>query len=533
MLELFALFLVGVSLFLYGVDGVKTHLQGLTSRRLRRKLAEWSRRPLIAGGWGFLFGAVTQSSTAVAFIVASMVSSGLMTVPRALPIVACANLGTVMLVLFVSFNVQLAFLYVLGLAGLALAFNLGSPRVRPLLTALFSVGLLFFGLQLMKDAFAPLPRYGWFNDVAAFIHGSTLAVFFAGALLRVLLQSSSGIAVIAIAFAHGGLLTPPQAAMMIFGTGLGVGVSVFLLSANLRGVPRQIALFQALINASASVTLALLFYVERATGWPLVLAFTHVLADTPTLQMAFAFVVLQAVAVVLALSCSRPAAGWLGRLAPPSQEQDLARPRFLDEHAIGDPESALDLAEQEQRRLLHHLPAQLDTIRRETSTVTRIPAETWHRATVAVSAAVQAYLRDVADQPSDHDTSARLLALEGRQSLIISLDETIYQFVTTFETARAAAPSVGPFLENLAESLHVITVTALDTLASGDATDRVMLLGMTADRGDLMERLRRNLIGGSQPLDHQQKAHLFYLTSLFERAVWLVRQFGQSLPVAQ
>jgi len=55
-----------------------------------------------------------------------------------------------------------------------------------------------------------------------------------------------------------------------------------------------------------------------------------------------------------------------------------------------------------------------------------------------------------------------------------------------------------------------------------------MLTAMTADRGDLMERLRRNLLAGPQSIDPPQTAHLFYLTSLFERAVWLLRQLGQT-----
>jgi phosphate:Na+ symporter len=268
MAQLLALFFAGLALFFQGVSGIRTHLQGLTSRRLRRQLAAWSRRPLLAGVGGFVFGAITQSSTAVAFILTSLVSGGLMSVAHALPIVAWANLGTVPLVFFASLNAHLAFLYLLGASGLALAFDFGSARARPALSALFSVGLLFLGLQLMKDAFAPLPGFSWFRDLAGFIQGSALATFVAGALLRVLVQSSSAIAVIAITLAHGGLLSTDQAAMMMFGTGAGVGLSIFLLSSNLRGVPRQIALYQALINGAAALVLFALYYIEHYTGAP-------------------------------------------------------------------------------------------------------------------------------------------------------------------------------------------------------------------------------------------------------------------------
>jgi phosphate:Na+ symporter len=531
MLELIALFLVGLSLFFHGIGGIRTHLQGLTSRRLRQQLARWSKHPVIAGIWGFVFGAVTQSSTAVAFILTSLVSGGLMTVPRALPIVAWANLGTVVLVLFVSFDVHLAFLYVLGLTGVALAFNLGSARVRPVLATLFSVGLLFFGLHLMKDAFAPLPRFSWFNDLAAFIHGSAFATFVTGALLRVPLQSSSGIAVIAIALAHGGLLSADQAAMMMYGTGVGVGLSVFLLSANLRGIARQLALYQALINGFSGLTLCALFYLETLTGWPLALHLARSFAATESLQLACAFLALQSTAVIVALLGSRFAARWLEKISPATDEQDLSRPRYLTEQALADAESALDLAEKEQLHLFGHLPAQLDTIRAETAATTRVPAAALHQAGAAVGAELQAFLRELVEQQSDRTTSARLLLLEQRQTTLVALNEAVHHFTETFAKLRAAETSPdmpNGFLHNLVESLNTLLLTAADALRSGDAVDRDLLLGLTRDRGDLMERLRRTLLDNSHasPAHHQQKANLLYLTSLFERSVWLLRQLA-------
>lgn len=42
-----------------------------------------------------------------------------------------------------------------------------------------------------------------------------------------------------------------------------------------------------------------------------------------------------------------------------------------------------------------------------------------------------------------------------------------------------------------------------------------------------MERLRRSLTGSV--VDNAEASTLFYATSLFERAVWLVRQIGLTL----
>lgn len=529
MIELLALFLAGLALFFHGISGIRHHLQGLTSRRLRRQLARWSQRPLLAGAGGFLFGAVTQSSTAVAFILTSLVSGGLIGVAGALPIVAWANLGTVPLVFFASLNANVAFLYLLGLTGLALAFDLGPVRLHPLLATLFSAGLLFFGLQLMKQAFAPLPHQPGFQDLAAFIQGSAFVVFVVGALLRVVVQSSSAIAVIAIALAHGGLLSAGQAAMMMYGTGAGVALSIFLLSSNLRGVPRQIALYQALINGGAALVLCALYYGETLTGTPLLLALAEWLAPEPTVRLAFAFLFLQSVAVAIALLGSRSAAVWLARICPPTDEQDLARPRFISTEALADPESALELAAREQALLISHLPAQLATLRTdETNAHEPVSVAARHRAALAVTAEVRGYLGELVEQSLDRDTSGRLLTLEQRLGIVGSLTDTIHDFATTFARVKDTNPDTPPpVLDALLESLDTLLLTAIDVLTNGSADDRELLLNLTADRGGLMERVRRQLVSGSgADSAHTHKSDVFYLTTLFERVVWLLRQLA-------
>ena len=52
-----------------------------------------------------------------------------------------------------------------------------------------------------------------------------------------------------------------------------------------------------------------------------------------------------------------------GRLSPPDPAETLGRPRYLYEQALGEAESALDLVEKEQARLVKRLPRMLDALR--------------------------------------------------------------------------------------------------------------------------------------------------------------------------
>ncbi|HEY1111863.1 MAG TPA: hypothetical protein VGE76_24620, partial [Opitutaceae bacterium] len=327
----------------------------------------------------------------------------------------------------------------------------------------------------------------------------------------------------------GGLFSGAQAAMMMYGTGAGVGLSILFLSANLPGAARQLSLYQAGLNAAASLVLAGLFYLEAATQVPLVLALTQRLATTGSLQLALAFVALQTVTVLLALATSRAAPRWLDRLSPATAEQDLSRPQYINEQALADPESALDLVEKEQLRLLERLPAQLDTLRAEAPQAGHIPAGALHAASVALGTQVRSFLRELVEHHADAATTGRILQLEHRQSLLTSLDEAVHGFVHTLDGLRGpGASAIDPLLDRLVESLSTLLLTATDAARSGDPEDMVLLHRLTGDRGDLMERLRHTFSNTSPELDHSRKTQLFYLTSLFERIVWLLRQLAQA-----
>ncbi len=527
MAELIASFLAGLALFFYGVAGIKKHLQGVTSRRVRKQLIRWAEVPLAAGFWGFGFGAITQSATAVAFILTGLAEAGLLSVAHALPIVAWANLGTVVLVFFASFNLKVVYLYLLGVAGIAHAFEIGGSRLRPVIAALFSIGLLFYGLFLMKGAFGPLSDYPWFQDVTDFIHSSTFALFIAGAILRVLTQSSSSIAVIAVALAHGGVLTLEQAVVMAYGSGLGVGLSIVFLASNLRGIPKRLTLYQAGINTFSATLLTSLFYIETLFDVPLLLHLTDQLTDNASLRLAFAYLFLQTSSVSVSLLIAKPAARWLERWVPATDEQDLIRPQYLADQALNDPDSALRLAAKEQLRLLKRLPSQLDSIRAEAADRKTIPAAVIHRATQTVGQEIEAYLNELASRETDGETSERLLISERQQSNLDALNDSVFQFVTTGAELQRD-PDQSPTLVNqLVESLATLLLSAIDAEESEDTLDIQLLFDMTADRAALMERTRGSLLSQQGALTQQQKSQVTYLTALFERIVWLLRQLSQ------
>lgn len=119
-------------------------MKQMTGRRFRSWVARATGNAFASAMVGVIAGIVTQSSNAVTFIVVSLVTSGMVVMRRALPVLAWANVGTSLLVFLATLDIHLAVLYLLGVVGFCHYFGLNdNDRYRHLVGALFGVGMLF------------------------------------------------------------------------------------------------------------------------------------------------------------------------------------------------------------------------------------------------------------------------------------------------------------------------------------------------------------------------------------------------------
>ena len=108
-----------------------------------------------------LTGALVQSPSGIVFILVSMVSSGLTTVRRMLPVLIWANVGCCALIFATVLDLHVAILYLVGVAGAVYAFD--KSHKTHLFGAVFGIGLLFFGMEMMKAGAEPIKSLPWFT----------------------------------------------------------------------------------------------------------------------------------------------------------------------------------------------------------------------------------------------------------------------------------------------------------------------------------------------------------------------------------
>lgn len=500
----------GLGLFFLGIRGLSGQLAALAGNRFRAEMARSTGSPWQAAGLGLLLGGVTQSSNAVTFITASMRSAELIAPRRALPLLAWANVGTAALVLLATFDLRAAALWLLGVTGFAIYFfQEGGGRWRPVLAALSSLGLMLLGLGLIKAGSAEMQDLPMVRDILTFAGAAWLPAFVIGVLVTMVAQSSSTVSILAITFQAGGLLTFDQAVATIYGASLGSGVSVWLLASGLEGTARQPVIFQAMLRAFGAFLFLLLLVLEQMLNVPLVIAAVGQVAARPATQLALVFLALQLGVALLVAPLHRPLEGWLARLAPPSAREMEARPRYLYPQALDDAPSALLLVSAEQKRLANRLPLQLDPVREESE-----GSVAHDEASAALEGDIARFLSNLLARELSADSLRDALRLQARLGLLLALRETLGEYVAV-AVALPDATVIRP-LSAMTEALHLL----LEELREmEDAAAASWLVDLAADRGEMMQRLRRRAAGAADE-------NLFLLSGLFERAVWLVRRLA-------
>jgi phosphate:Na+ symporter len=523
-----SLLFAGLGLFFIGVKLIGSHLTQIAGRGFRRQIPRLVERAWTSSLLGILFGALTQSTNAVTFIMTSMVTAGMIPVRAAMPVVIWANLGTSALVLLASVDIHFFVLCLLGFVGAGYFFNIDkSQRYRHATAALLGLALLFLGLDFLKQGATPLREFSDVRELLALAAESYWLVFALGAALTLAVQSSATVTVVALAMTRLELLGMDQTLIVIYGAGLGSALSLMFLSSNLEGTPRQLATVQVILKILSSVLMVGLFMIETGFEVPLVKALIAGITTQTSLQGAWAYLLMQLAGCIVVTALANPLQRLAERLSPATREEERSKPRFLYEQALDDAPTALDLVAQEQSWQLHHLLGYLTSADRATSADASVAGEpdSLLLADQRVVATTRSFLTELMDRTQDRDLLDRMLNHQSRNQLLGDLQDALYRF-NALVTLQTPEPDGQAIVQGMVEGIDFTLLTLLDAVRSSTREDRALLLELTADKSSLMEGLRHRFLSGGHGLSAQAHEALFSAFSLFERLLWLLRQYG-------
>jgi len=250
MLELIFGLIGGLGLFLFGMKTMSEGLKKVASDRLRNILHLFTKNRLIAVFVGAAVTALIQSSSGTTVMVIGFVNAGLLTLRQAIGVVMGANIGTTFTAWLVSIAVFKITVLALPTIGIGFVLNaLGwSKKAKHWGQFLLGFGLLFLGLSIMKEAFSPIEDSQAVDKFFVNFSQYPILGVLVGAVVTMLLQSSSATIATVQVLAFKGLIGFDAAIPLILGQNIGTTITAQIASIGTGTASRQTARAHAIFN---------------------------------------------------------------------------------------------------------------------------------------------------------------------------------------------------------------------------------------------------------------------------------------------
>ena len=263
MFEMTTTLIGGLGIFLLGMKYMSQGLQSIAGASLRRLIGAVTNNRILATFVGFLVTVLVQSSSVTTVMTVGFVNGGLMSLTQAIGVIMGANIGTTVTGWILVLKIGKYGLPMLGVSAFVYLFS-KNEKVRYTALAIMGVGMVFFGLQLMKEACAflkDMPEFRtWFLQFQADSFVGLYQCMLAGCILTVLVQSSSATLGITISLATTGLIPFETAAALVLGENIGTTVTALLASIGTTTNARRAAYFHFLFNISGVIWISTIFF---------------------------------------------------------------------------------------------------------------------------------------------------------------------------------------------------------------------------------------------------------------------------------
>ena len=356
-----------LGLFLYGMKVMSDALVGLAGDRMRAIMAAATSNRFLALATGFFITAIIQSSSATSLMVVSFVNASLLTLTEAVGVIMGANIGTTVtawLISILGFKVNMSAL-ALPLIGAGFLLSLAQSRKRQL-SGLFLVGfaLLFIGLEFLKDS---VPDIRNNPDILSFLVTYTSMGFLSvllflviGAILTLVVQSSSAAMALTLLMTHEGWIPYDMAAAMVMGQNIGTTITANLAAIIANYHAKRAARAHLIFNILGTVWVLPVFYpfldlvaglVENIEGSsplhsamviPIALSVFHT-----TFNILNALFLIGAISLIVRI---------VERMVPEVVEKELeiAQAKYLTKDALNYPQTGIKALTDESLRLLQN-----------------------------------------------------------------------------------------------------------------------------------------------------------------------------------
>ena len=252
-----------LAFFIYGMKMMSEGIQRAAGSQMRNILRTMTKNRYLGVFTGFLITALVQSSSATTVMTVSFVNAGLISLVESAGIMMGANIGTTVtgwIIAILGFKVKLsAYSIPIFAIGVPMLFSKVGKR-RYWGEFLIGFAILFLGLSYLKNS---VPDLG--GEALAFVEGwsqfgifSRILFVMVGAMVTVVVQSSSAAMAITLTLVYAGWLPLEVAAAMVLGENIGTTITAELASLIGNTQSKRSARIHSLFNVIGVIWMVLL-----------------------------------------------------------------------------------------------------------------------------------------------------------------------------------------------------------------------------------------------------------------------------------
>ncbi len=327
----------GLGLFLYGMNLMGDGLQKSAGSKLKRIIELLTSNVIMGVLVGMVVTMVIQSSSATTVMVVGFVNAGIMSLTQAIGVIMGANIGTTITAQLVSLDVDFLAPVALGI-GIVIYMFSNKPKHKNIAEILIGFGILFTGMDFMKEAVKPLAGYQGFTDMLlSFGHHPILGVLM-GFAITAIVQSSSASMGMLIALASQGLIPITAALPILYGENIGTCVTSLISSIGASRNARRAAIMHLTFNVLGSMIF--MFILSK----PIVAIVTAIDPTDAARQIANAHTLFNILNVIVLLPFNKLIVKLALKLVPETkgeQDDDDKVVKYIDDRMIETPSIAL------------------------------------------------------------------------------------------------------------------------------------------------------------------------------------------------
>lgn len=218
----------GLGIFVLGMKYLSDSLQMLSGGLIRKAISSMTTNRILAVLVGIFVTCFVQSSSITTVMVVGLTNAGLMQLTQAIGVILGANIGTTITGWILAIQVGKYGLLLIALGIFPMLFS-KNDVISAIAKVLVALGLIFFGLEIMSNAFKPLRKDEGFMNLMLMLDGRTLLSVLGcvaiGCLMTMVIQSSSAMLGITIALAATGAIPLYTAIALVMGENIGTTIT--------------------------------------------------------------------------------------------------------------------------------------------------------------------------------------------------------------------------------------------------------------------------------------------------------------------